>query len=288
MTSAWAFAVPAGLVVGLAALRHGPDAGRSPRRPAPANTTTPRAPVWVEELFAATGRYDAVEAWLLLRRAVPMALLAVAVVVGPVAAAALGASLMAAPRAARPAIRRRLHDHRDAQLAGSLERLASALRAGSSPTEAFVAVTHGAPEPLRSDWQGVAAEIEHGAGMAAAIDRWGGRPDATPTVRLAAAALSLGVSAGGEVARSMDRVAATLRERREVQGEVRALATQARASAGVLGVAPFGFTALVSTIDPSVVRFLLTTPAGLLCLGGGLGLEAAGVLWMARIVAAAS
>jgi tight adherence protein B len=56
----------------------------------------------------------------------------------------------------------------------------------------------------------------------------------------------------------------------------------------VLGLAPLAFTALVSTIEPGMVRFLLTTPVGLVCLAGGLGLEAAGMVWMSRIVAAAT
>ena len=84
------------------------------------------------------------------------------------------------------------------------------------------------------------------------------------------------------MARAVDRVAATLRERRELRAEVRALATQARASAGVLAVAPLAFAALVSTIEPGVVGFLVTTPVGLACLAVGLGLDGLGALWMAR------
>ena len=285
MTSIWAFALPAVLTVGLAALRR----GRPARRPVAGTPTSPRAPVWVEELLAAAGRStDLTRGWLLFRRAVPVGLIAVAVAVGPLAAVIVGAALMAAPHVVRPTVRRRLQRRRDAQLPDTLERLASALRAGSSATTAFVALAEDAPEPLRAELRVVAAEIQHGAGMGAAVEAWGARPGTSPTVRLTAAALSLGVAAGGEVARSMDRVAATLRERRELQAEVHALATQARASAGVLGLAPLAFTALVSTIEPGMVRFLLTTPVGLVCLTGGLGLEAAGMVWMARIVAAAT
>jgi tight adherence protein B len=86
------------------------------------------------------------------------------------------------------------------------------------------------------------------------------------------------------VARAVDAVAATLRERREVQGEVVALATQARTSAGLLVVAPLGFAALVSTIEPGAVEFLVGTPLGWACLAGGLGLDALGAVWMQRIV----
>ena len=90
------------------------------------------------------------------------------------------------------------------------------------------------------------------------------------------------------MSRALDRVAATLRERRELRGEARALSTQARASAGVLTIAPIAFAGLVSTIEPGVVGFLLTTPAGLACLAVGLALDGLGALWMARIVRAAA
>jgi tight adherence protein B len=79
-----------------------------------------------------------------------------------------------------------------------------------------------------------------------------------------------------------------LRERREVAGEVRALATQARTSAGVLAVAPLAFTGLVSTIEPGAVAFLVTSPLGLACLLLGLALEALGAVWMTRITRSAT
>lgn len=290
MISITAFTGPAVLVLVLAALRGTACTRRPPRRPGPHPVTaTSRPPLWLEEVATVVGRpTEATRAWRVLRCAAPVSVAAVGIAVGPVAAVVLAGALAATPRGLRTIVRRRLHARRDGQLPESLERLASALRAGSAPTTAFVAIAHEAPAPLHAELRVVADEIQHGAGMAAAVDAWAARPGASPTVRLAAAALSLGVTAGGEVARSMDRVAATLRERRELQAEVHSLATQARASAGVLGMAPVGFTALVSTIEPGMVQFLVTTPVGVLCLVGGLGLEVAGVVWMARIVAAAS
>jgi tight adherence protein B len=55
----------------------------------------------------------------------------------------------------------------------------------------------------------------------------------------------------------------------------------------VLATAPLLFTALVATIEPSAAAVLVTTPIGLACLVGGLGLEAVGALWMHRIVRSA-
>lgn len=186
---------------------------------------------------------------------------------------------------AQPARRRA---RRDAQLPDALDRLASALRAGQAVGPALVELAGPLPDPLGAELRPVAASLEHGAPAAAALAAWAARPGASADVRLVAAALTLGADAGGEVARAVDRIAVTLRERRELQGEVRALATQARASAGVLAVAPLAFAGLVATIEPAVVVFLVTTPVGLACLSLGLGLEALGATWMARITRSAA
>ena len=220
---------------------------------------------------------------------------AIALVVGlallgagpPVAALALATASLG-PTVARRILARRRADRRDTQLPEFLERLASSMRAGNALGSAVVATARSTPDPLGHELARVADEVEHGAGLVAALARWGGRPEAGPQVALTAAALGLAAACGGEVARSVDRVATTLRERRELRHEVHALATQARASAAVLAAIPLGFTALVASVDRAAVSFLVTSPIGLLCLSGGLFLEAVGAGWMARIVRSAS
>jgi len=172
---------------------------------------------------------------------------------------------------------------RDRQLPDAVDRLASALRAGESVGPALVALSRDVPAPLRDELRVVARAIDRGAPVAGALAAWAGTPDASRDVQLVAAALGIGARAGGEVARAVDGVAATLRERHELRGELRALATQARASAAVLAAAPVGFALLVAGIEPATVGFLVTTPVGLGCLLLGIGLDCVGVLWMARI-----
>jgi tight adherence protein B len=185
-------------------------------------------------------------------------------------------------RAGRRAAQRR------ARLPELVERIASAVRAGRSVRTALAEVAADAPPPLDRELAPAALVLEHGGGLDAALGAWAAATGPVPEVALVLTALGLAGRAGGEVARALDRVAATLRERRELRAEVRALATQARASAAVLIAAPLGFTALVATIEPAVVAFLLTTPVGIACLVLGLGLDGLGAWWMARIVEAAT
>ncbi len=216
-----------------------------------------------------------------------MAALAVVVALlagGPAAAALVSSVAFATPGVAQRALTSRDATRRDEQLAPTLERMAADLRAGSALGPAFIAAAGATPAPLGDDLRLVAAEVEHGAALSLALNRWGDRADAGTPVRLAATALSLAAEAGGEVARAVDRVAATVRERRDLRAEVRALATQARASAAVLVAAPLGFAVLVAGIEPTAITFLVTSPAGLGCLAGGLCLDALGAAWMARIL----
>jgi tight adherence protein B len=179
-----------------------------------------------------------------------------------------------------PALRRH---RRDRQLPDALDRLASALRAGVTVGPALIELAPDIADPLGGELQRIARSIEHGAPIADALHEWALRGDSSRDVRLVAAALTIGARAGGEVARAVDGVAATLRERHELRAETRALATQARASASLLSVAPLVFAALVATVEPGAVAFLLTTPIGLACLVAGISLDAIGIVWMARI-----
>jgi len=227
---------------------------------------------------------DPVATLAALRAAAALGVVAALLVGGLATATLVGVAAIAAPRVTQRVLTVRATRQRDEQLAPMLELLASDLRAGSALGPAFVTVAHRTPAPLGDELRGIAAEVEHGAGLSHALDRWEARaPTGTP-VRLVAAALTLAAEAGGEVARSVDQVAATVRERRDLRAEVRALATQARASAAVLVATPLGFAALVAGIEPSAIAFLVASPGGVLCLSAGLGLDALGAVWMARIL----
>ncbi len=170
----------------------------------------------------------------------------------------------------------------DWQLPVALDRMGRALRAGTSLRSAFGTTAVGSPAPLAGELARVDAELAAGEPLAAVLLHWGDRCP-TPGVRLLVAAATLGHEAGGAQARAIDGVAATLRERHAVQREARALASQARASAAVVVLAPVGFAVFSAATDPEVLAFLLGTGPGLACLVLALGLDVGAAVWMARI-----
>lgn len=265
--------------------------GRPPRRPVPTVEPPARtdAPPWVVEACRQLG-------WSCDPGAARRASLAIGGSLGGALALTWGipgvvvsiAAAIAVPRVARRVLARRRLEQRDRQIPDAMERVAAALRAGSAPGPALVEVAGELEAPLGEELRGVARGLHRGEPLSAVLDRWARRHDASPAVVLAASALELGAAAGGHVARAVDGVAATLRERRQIEGEVAALATQARTSAWLLAAAPVAFAALVGTVEPGVVRFLVATPLGLVCLALGAALDGLGLVWMGRIVRGAS
>lgn len=202
--------------------------------------------------------------------------------VGGGAGAAAAVVALAAPCLGWRLLRHRGAAGLEAALPAAVEAMAAALRSGASLRQAVGEAAPAAPPPLGADLEAVAAATERGAGVVAALEGWAVRRP-LPGVRLVVAALCLSAETGGTAARAVDAVAVTLRQRLAAQAEARALATQARVSAAVIAVAPVAFCALSTAADPRSSAFLLRTPVGLALLAAGLGLDAAGALWMARL-----
>lgn len=175
---------------------------------------------------------------------------------------------------------------RQRQLPEGLERIAGALRSGSSTPQAIAEAGRAVADPLGGELAGLARSMRHGRPLVDAVDDWAAGHGDKGT-RLVATALVLATKVGAAPARALDGVAATLRERLELADERHALATQARVSAVVLSLAPVAFALLLAVSDPAVAGFLFSTASGWACLVVGGGLDALGAAWMARLTRSA-
>lgn len=174
----------------------------------------------------------------------------------------------------------RARRHADGVLPALLDQITRQLRSGASLP---VAVRTAAASATDGTTLALAEEIAAGSGLAPAVERWR-RACPTPSRGLVAAALTLAADAGGSVAAVLDGVSDTLRDRVALDREVAALSSQARASAAVLVVAPVGFAAIAAAADHRVAAVLLGRPLGWVCMAAGAALDAAGALWMSRLV----
>lgn len=252
----------------------------------PAGTTwfwscLPPPPSWLGRRLAAAGvAGDPSSVWRgwLLGGAVVTGLTALAG--GPGLAVVAVVATAAGPPVALSACSGRADRLLEEALPEALEEVARSLRSGASLHQA-VEEAVAAPGLLGHDLGAVTGEVAAGVPLATALDGWGRRRP-LPGVRLAVSALGLGIETGGAHARALDGVAATLRSRAAVAGEVRALSAQARLSALVIVLAPLGFSALAAATDERTAGFFVT-PLGMAFLAGGLTLDALAALWMHRL-----
>jgi len=262
-------------------------AGLLGRRGSGGHLWMPPPPSWLEPALAdAALDVTAARAWVgWLAVVVAATSLAMVVSGGAAAVLALLAAVCLPPLALRS--RRGRADSRiEKELPAALESIARSLRSGASVRqaigEAASSGTRRGRGRLQAELATVADQAGHGAGLVEALEGLAARRP-SPGVRLAVAALCLGLDTGGAQARAVDGVAATMRERLGVEAEVRALSSQARMSAMVIGLAPLGFGAFAAATDPRTSEFLLHTPGGLVLVCVGLLLDGAGWLWMQRL-----
>lgn len=169
-----------------------------------------------------------------------------------------------------------------AAVAPLLESTARGLRSGAELAVALAQAGSEVGGPLGEEVRRAAVRHRSGLTLVAAVGDIGSRLPGRE-VRLAVTALLVGLETGGELAGSLDGVAATVRDQREVAAEARVLATQARASALMLAAAPVVFALVMGAAGSGATGFLLGTLPGLVCLMAALVLDAIGALWMTRI-----
>jgi tight adherence protein B len=244
-------------------------------------------PPWVATALAdADLPVPAPVAWTAWLGVTGLACLVAAVGGGPGLAGVVAVAAGAGPLLVLRTRRGRADARLEQALPGALEAVARSLRSGASLRQAVEEAANasgvGAGRILAVELGRAAREAGQGASLVATLEAVAARRP-LPGVRLGVAALCLGAETGGAQARAVDGVAATVRERLAVAAELRALSSQARISALVIGLAPVGFGAFAAATDPRTSDFMLHTPAGLVLLGSGLVLDGLGWLWMQRL-----
>ena len=173
-----------------------------------------------------------------------------------------------------------------AALPGVLDHFVAQLRSGGSVIEA-VQLTAARPGPLRPDFVRMDARLMLGASLDETLEQWTiERPIAG--VRGAAGALAMVTTMGGSAATALEGLIQSLRNDDAAMGEAKALSSQARVSAFVVGAAPLAYLVFATATDPASSRILVSTTAGQVCLTVGLGLEVLAALWMRALLGGAA
>jgi tight adherence protein B len=191
------------------------------------------------------------------------------------------AAAVAAWALARRGSARRAADRRADGVLEVCEALAGELRAGQPPLVALQHCVDTLPELAQVTRAGeLGGDVPAALRLVAALPGAGG-------LREVADAWQVSQHSGATMSLALTRVAESARERRSVQRVVAAELASAQATARLVATMPVLVLLMGSGIGGDPWHFLLETPAGLACLGLGLGLTFTGLHWVDRIASAA-
>jgi len=168
------------------------------------------------------------------------------------------------------------------ELPDFLTLVASGLRSGLSFGQAVGGAAVSGSDALARQMRRVTAEVSVGVNLADALDHVAGRMESRD-LRWTVQALRVQGEVGGSLSRILDIAARAVRQRAQLNREVRTLSAEGRLSAIILMILPAAIFLFFLIIRPEYIAVFWTSTVGWVLLAFLLVLLALGALWMRRI-----
>jgi tight adherence protein B len=157
------------------------------------------------------------------------------------------------------------------------------LKSGVPVTQTIISVGHEMQDPVGIEFRRVADSAALGVSLIDALWEAANRVD-TPEFRFFVVALTIQRETGGNLAETLENLSDILRKRLQMQLKVRALSSEARSSAMIIGILPFALFGILMALNYDYAMKLFSDPRGMLMSGIGLFMMFLGAVVMARMV----
>ena len=216
--------------------------------------------------------------WLLLTVVMHPSPLTAAIVLILCAAGAAGGCWMYV----RMKLRRRLNSF-VTQLELALRLIASGVRIGLGLRQALTVVIEEMPDPAKYEYMRVIGQTNIGVSVYDALDSLSKRMPSNETMMMARA-IRIQSQTGGDLAKILEQLANTIKERRRIQRKISALTAEGRASAAILASLPPFLSGFISLTEPAMGHALFFTFPGHIALGIVAVLEGLGVFTLMNML----
>jgi tight adherence protein B len=153
------------------------------------------------------------------------------------------------------------------QLPDSLELMARALSAGVGLSDAFRLVQEEMPMPIAAEFGRVQEEVRYGRDYREASEKMLDRNPGVFDLRIFVSSIMLQRDTGGNLIEILESIADTIRARFLFDAKVKAMTSEARFSALILGCLPFGVVIILIVMNPEYLEPLAFTMAGRVIIG---------------------
>jgi tight adherence protein B len=169
------------------------------------------------------------------------------------------------------------------QLEMVLRMMSSGLRVGLGLRQALVLVTEDVADPARVEFARTVGETNVGKTMNEALDALADRMP-SDELRMMVDAIKIQSATGGNLAKILDHLAATIKGRRQIRRKISALTGEARAGAWVIGALPIGVGGFVTLTQPDLRASTFGTSIGHMGLIAFVVLEGLGLLSLRQML----
>ncbi len=157
------------------------------------------------------------------------------------------------------------------------------IKSGLPVHDCLKIISRETPEPLASEFGRLVENVGMGLSLEQALDKLYERMP-TAELRFFSIVMNVQQKTGGNLAEALNNLSAVLRSRKLMREKIKALSSEAIASASIIGVLPPGVVILIYVTTPSYMSPMFTDPRGQMMLMGGAIWMAAGIYVMRRMI----
>lgn len=171
----------------------------------------------------------------------------------------------------------------NAKFPDAIELLVRGLRSGLPVTETLAVVAEELPGPVGEEFKGIVERIKIGRTMEESLQETADRLG-IPEFNFFCITLAIQRETGGNLAETLSNLADVLRKRSQMKLKIKAMSSESKASAYIVGALPFIVFGLIWWINPGYIGGFFTDDRLIVTGLGGLTWMGIGVFIMAKMV----
>jgi tight adherence protein B len=165
----------------------------------------------------------------------------------------------------------------------ALDLIVRGIRSGLPASEALKTIADEIDDPVGTEFRQVIDQMRIGVALDEAM--WAGaRRLGIAEFNFLVISLSIQQETGGNLAEILEKLSDIVRRREQMRLKVKAMSSEARASAMIIGSLPFIMCAVISFVNPGYMNVLFTDPRGWVMIGVGLTSLLVGLAVMAKMI----
>ncbi|WP_300375638.1 type II secretion system F family protein [Henriciella sp.] len=193
------------------------------------------------------------------------------------------AGFLGVPRWVLGVMTKMRHKKMTNQFADAIDVIVRGVKSGLPLTECLRIIAAESPAPLGTEFKNLTDNIQMGTTIDRALQQFYKRVP-LPEVNFFVIVLTIQSKSGGNLSEALGNLSSVIRQRKMMREKIKAMSSEAKASAGIIASLPFAVAFMVYLTTPDYIMELFLDPTGHMILFMGGGLMFIGITVMRRMI----